>query len=105
MKIVFVVVLALLIGAEAWWLTWLTYGRIGWTLLLLTPLLICVPWVVSGGHKARLVACLVSLPYFVHGATEATAASASRTGALAVSGLCLTLYILLVLNRRQPQPG
>lgn len=100
MKTVFVVLFVALIGVEGWWLTWLTYGRIGAALFLLIPLLVCLPWVISGGHRARLVASLVSLAYLVHGITEATAADQPRAAAFAVTGLCFGLYGALILARR-----
>ncbi len=100
MKGVFITLFIALIGVEGWWLTWLTYGRIGAALFLLVPLLVCLPWVISGGHRARLIGSLVSLPYLVHGITESVSAEPPRTAAFAVTGLCLALYGALVLARR-----
>lgn len=100
MKGLFIAMFVALIGVEGWWLTWLTYGRIGAALFLLIPLLVCLPWVISGRHKARLVGCMVSLPYLVHGITEATASDQPRFAAIVVSGLCLGLYAGLILARR-----
>lgn len=100
MKGVFIAIFVALIGVEGWWLTWLTYGRIGAALFLLIPLLVCLPWVISGGHRARLTGALVSLPYLVHGITEAAAAAPPRAAAYAVTGLCLALYAALILARR-----
>ncbi len=100
MKAVFIALFVALIGVEGWWLTWLTFGRISAALFFLIPLLVCLPWVVSGRHKARLVASLVSLPYLVHGITEVTASNQPGMAAIAVSGLCLALYVGLILARR-----
>jgi len=100
MKWLFVALFVALIGVEGWWLTWLTYGRIGAALFLLIPLLVCLPWVISGRPKSRLIASLVSLPYLVPGITEVSAADQPGVAAIVVSGLCMGLYAALILSRR-----
>lgn len=99
----FLAVLVLLIGVEAAWLGLVLPQRLSAAMVLVAPLLVTLPFVVSGGHRARLVACLLALPYFIHAVTE-FAVGGSLFG-LAAAGLCLALFAALILARRPPGGG
>jgi len=78
----------------------LTSSGLGWSALLLLPLLLPLPGILRGTPRTFAWATLCVAPYFLYGVTEAIANPAMRTTAGAILFASLAWFASLVYGLR-----
>ena len=68
------------------------------------PLLLPLPWLFfRNSHKVRSAAALLTLVYFVYAMMESIAVPQLRVIAIIQVGVCVALYIALILGKARNQ--
>jgi len=80
-------------------------ANLGWTLLLLLPVLAPLPGILRGRRRTFAWATLCVAPYFVYGITEVIANPAVRLAAGAILFASLGWFVTLVRYLRLSRPG
>jgi len=79
--------------------------NLGWTLLLLLPVLAPLPGMLRGRRRTFAWATLCVAPYFIYGITEVIANPAVRLAAGAILFASLGWFVTLVRYLRLSRPG
>ena len=90
-----------LLGTHVYWHIWANPVALPLLIVSTIPLLLALPWLLfKGGHRVRSATALMTLFYFVYAMMEAVAVPQLRQVAVIQVGLCVGLYISLILSKR-----
>ncbi|MDJ0656210.1 MAG: DUF2069 domain-containing protein [Xanthomonadales bacterium] len=91
-----------LIGVHLYWHIWMNPLTLPLLVVSTLPLLVPLPWLLMRpGHRVRSAVSLLTLLYFVYAMMESVAVPELRLVAVTQVGLCVLLYVSLILSKHQ----